>query len=144
MELCPTEFINTSLGFFPLRLSFIFFSISKHICTHSSCTGTKTNSSALEAVPCDLQLPLSSHSPLPNLWSLTRLPWETLEHPPLPKKQEGRRALSPECVSRGRTVGRDGKKMNLTFMEDSFPLIAQTACTFGLAARSDIGLLLYP
>lgn len=26
----------------------------------------------------------------------------------------------------------------------SFPLIAQTACTFGLAARSDIGLLLYP
>lgn len=26
----------------------------------------------------------------------------------------------------------------------SFPLIAQTACTFGLAARSDLGLLLYP
>lgn len=35
--------------------------------------------------------------------------------------------------------------MKWTSVEDLFLFpIAQTACTFGLAARSDIGLLLYP
>lgn len=42
-------------------------------------------------------------------------------------------------------MGQEGRKMKLTSTDFiSFPLIAPTACTFGLAARSNIGLLLYP
>nr|KAF6316190.1 hypothetical protein mPipKuh1_008701 [Pipistrellus kuhlii] len=108
LEWRPAEFINTSLGLSLLLRPCILSSplhhpppISKHICTHS-CIDTKTNSSAPEAVPCAPQGPLPSHSPLPRFGQAAG---KALELVPLLKRQGGRRAPSPECVSRGRTVG---------------------------------------
>lgn len=41
-------------------------------------------------------------------------------------------------------MGWEGKKMEVTSTEDSFLSPITTACTFGLAARNNISLLLYP
>lgn len=64
-------------------------------------------------------------------------------HPPLPER---RRAPSPEDQQREvcRARGKENELHDFHGRSISFPLIAQTAWTSGLAVGSNIGLLLYP
>lgn len=82
------ELVNTSPGLFllfPWALFQLACHLQTHLHTHSSCTGTKTKASALEAVPlCSVApAPVTSSSPL----EFSQATLETLE-PPLLKKQE--------------------------------------------------------
>lgn len=115
--MCPTEFINTSPGLFLLLGPRVLSPTSKHVSTRALVQAPTPAPPPLRLCPvvpspsCPVRHTLS----LSQVWPGSPADSGAL---PLPKIREGRRARSPGCVSR-RTLGQDGRRVELAFMGDS-------------------------